>query len=339
MSSTIDTAVGPRPQEQLFQAMFGFMLTKCLSAVAFHKVADALVDGPVYYTALASATGTDQRALHRVMRLLSGLGIFQEVEPGTYALTPASELLRSDHPESMRGMAVMLTSESHWLPWGRLEDTLRTGDSGPQHAFGTDIFSWFQQESNQGQWQIFNDAMTSFSSGVSKAVPGSYDFSRFRHIVDIGGGHGFFLRTLLEAAPDARGTLFDLPGAIAGAEAHDRIEPVAGDFFKSVPSGGDCYTLKHIIHDWSDDQCAIILRNIAAAMRDDARVLICEVVMPDTRDAHPAKFMDVNMLAMTEGGCERTEREFAALLQSAGLRLEAIHPTPSPLSIVEAVRA
>lgn len=329
----------PQPQEQLFQALFGFMVTKCLSAVAAHNVADALKDGPLYYTMLAAATGTDQRALHRVMRMLSGLGLFAEVEPGTYALTPASELLRSDHPQSMRGMAVMITSESHWQPWGRMEDTLRTGESGPRHAFGMDIFTWFQQDGNRGQWEIFNAAMTSFSGGVAQAVADSYDFSGFRHLVDIGGGHGYFLRTLLSRAPAARGTLFDLPGVIAGAPSDARIETVAGDFFAGVPAGGDCYTLKHIIHDWSDDHCRRILQHIATAMRQEARVLVCETVMPETPEPHPAKFMDVNMLAMTEGGCERTEREFAALFASAGLRLHAIHPTPSPISIVEAVRA
>ena len=328
-----------QPQEHLFQAMFGFMVTKCLSAVAFHNVADALKGGPLYYTALAEATGTDRRALHRIMRMLSGVGIFNEVEPGTFALTPVSDLLRNDHPQSMRGMAVMLTSPSHWLPWGRMEDTLRTGDSGPQHAFGTDIFTWFQHEDNRGQWQVFNAAMTSFSSGTSHAIAASYDFTGVRHLVDIGGGHGYFLKTLLAQAPGATGTLFDLPGVVAGAPADDRITVASGDFFTAVPAGGDCYTLKHIIHDWSDDHCRRILASIAAAMTGDGRVLVCEAVMPEVPGPHPAKFMDVNMLAMTEGGCERTGKEFAALFASAGLKLKAIHPTPSPISIVEAVRA
>jgi hypothetical protein len=139
----------------------------------------------------------------------------------------------------MRDMAVMLTSESHWQPWGRLEDTVRSGASGPQHAFGTDIFTWFQHDDNRGQWQIFNAAMTSFSSGTSHAIAASYDFAGLRHIVDIGGGHGFFLRTILAAAPDARGTLFDLPGVMAGAPADDRIDVASGDFFTAVPAGGD----------------------------------------------------------------------------------------------------
>lgn len=329
------------PQEQIMQALFGFMVTKCMSAVAKHNVADALADGPVYYTDLASLTGTDQRALHRVMRMLSGVGIFAETEPGTFALTPASELLRSDLPGSMRDMAVMATSPSHWLPWGQLEETLRTGISGPQHAFGTDFFSWCQRDENKEQWEIFNAAMTSISSGIAPAVAESYDLSGTRHVVDIGGGHGLFLKTILEKAPDARGTLFDLPGVVEGADASalgDRIQREGGDFFKAVPAGADCYTLKHIIHDWSDDQSVTILKNIAEVMDPNGRVLVVETVMPETPEPHPAKFMDVNMLAMTEGGCERTEKEYAELLGKAGLKLKAVHPTPSPTSIIEAVK-
>lgn len=330
------------PQAQVMQALFGFMVTKCMSAVAAHDVADALKDGPLYYTNLASVTGTNQQALHRVMRMLSGVGIFEEVEPGKYGLTPASELLRSDVPGSMRDMAVMITSPSHWLPWGRMEDTLKSGDSGPQHEFGTDLFSWFQQDGNREQWEIFNAAMTSFSSGIAHAVSESYDFSAFRHIVDIGGGHGYFLKTILEKAPDARGTLFDLPGVVEAADGEvlgERITRDGGDFFKAVPEGGDCYTLKHIVHDWSDDQNVAILSNIAKVMQPSGKVLVAELVMPETGEPHPAKFMDVNMLAMTEGGCERTEKEYAALLGKSGLKLIGLHPTPSPVSIVEAVKA
>ena len=321
------------------QALFGFMVTKSLSAVAALDVADALRDGPTYYTDLAGRVGADQRALRRVMRLLASAGIFAEPEPGTYALTPVSELLRSDVPTSMRDMAVMITSDSHWQPWGRLVETLRSGKSGPQHAFGVDVFTWFQQDENQHEWAIFNAAMTSFSKGTSHAVAESYDFSGFRRIVDIGGGHGWFLKTVLSNAPDATGVLFDLPDVVAGsADVGDRIESVGGSFFEAVPDGGDCYTMKHIIHDWGDDQCRVLLANVAKAMAPAGKVLVIEAVMPDSAEPHPAKFMDINMLAMTEGGCERTEKEFGALFASAGLELRAIHPTPSLVSVVEAVK-
>lgn len=329
------------PEAQLFQTLFGFMATRTLSAVAELNVADALRDGPRYYTDLAEAVGADQRSLHRAMRVLASTGVFAEPEPGRFALTPVSELLRSDVPGSMRDMAVMITAESHWLPWGRFTDTLRSGKSGTQHAFGTDVFSWFQRAENKDQWELFNAAMTSFSSITGGAVVESYDFTGFRRIVDIGGGQGLLLRTLLTNAPQATGVLFDLPSVVQGAtETLDgRIECVGGDFFQGVPSGGDCYTMKHILHDWSDEHCRTILRNVAEVMESSGRVLVFEMVMPETPEPHPAKFMDLNMLAMTEGGSERTEKEFAGLLESAGLKLQAVHLTKTPVSVVEAMKA
>ena len=228
------------PEGQLLQALFGFMVTKGVSAAAELEVADALKDGPLYHTELAKKVGADRRALQRVMRMLSAVGVFAEPEPGTYALTAVSELLRSDTSTSMRDLAVMITSESHWRPWGRLTDTLRSGKSGPQHAFGTDVFSWFQRDENKEQWDIFNAAMTSFSSATSRAVVESYDFSVHRRIVDVGGGHGFLLKTILAKVPEAEGVLFDLPGVVDGVhrdELGDRIGCVGGDFFKAVPGG------------------------------------------------------------------------------------------------------
>ena len=218
------------PDAQVLQTLFGFMVTRTLSAVAELSVADALREGPKYYTDLAQAVGADQRSLHRAMRLLVSTGLFAEPEPGMFALTPASELLRSDVPGSMRDMAVMITAESHWQPWGKLTETLRSGQSGPQHAFGTDIFSWFQRAENRDQWVLFNAAMSSFSSVTADAVADSYDFSPFRRIVDIGGGHGFLLQTLLAKAPEAQGVLFDLPDVVAGVpETLDgRVECVGG---------------------------------------------------------------------------------------------------------------
>ena len=178
------------PEAQLLQTLFGFMVTRTLSAVAELNVADALRDGPRSYTDLAHAVSADQRSLHRAMRMLVSTGVFAEPKLGTFALTPVSDLLRSDVPGSMRDMAVMITAKSHWLPWGRFTETLRSGRSGPQHAFGTDIFSWFQRAENKEQWELFNAAMTSFSSVTGGPVAESYDFGGFRRIVDIGGGHG-----------------------------------------------------------------------------------------------------------------------------------------------------
>ncbi|HJN43979.1 MAG: methyltransferase [Vicinamibacterales bacterium] len=338
----MSTAEQPPPDAQLMQMLFGFMASRSVSAVTALDVPDALKDGPRSVEDLAQTVGAHQDSLRRVMRTLVSIGVFAEPEPGTYALTPVSELLRSDATPSMRDMAVLITAQSHWQPWGRFADTLKTGKSGSQHAFGTDAFSWFQQSENKPEWELFNAAMTSFSSGTSMAVVEAYDFSRFTTIADIGGGHGFLLKTVLSKAPEARGVLFDLPGAVEGADRAslgERVECVSGSFFETVPEGADCYTLKHIIHDWDDERCRTILSHIATAMAPSGRVLVVETVMPDGPEPHPAKLMDLNMLAMTEGGTERTRDEFAAVFASAGLELVEIHPTESPVSIVEAKKA
>ena len=338
----MSTTDQPPPPAQLLEMLFGYMVTRSISAVTELNVPDALKDGPRSTADLAQAVGAHEGSLGRVMRTLVSTGLFAEPEPGTYALTPVSDLLRSDAPASMRDMAVMITAKAHWQPWGQFTHSLRSGESAARNTFGTDVFSWFQRPENKDEWDLFNAAMTSFSSGTSLAVAESYDFSRFTKIVDIGGGHGFLLRTILSKAPAASGVLVDLPGAIAGAdlgEVSARIECVGLSFFDAAPPGGDCYILKHIVHDWGDDSCRTILGHIASAMAPEGRVLVVELVMPDGPAPHPAKLMDLNMLALTEGGKERTEQEYAALLASAGLELVEIHPTQSPVSIVEARKA
>lgn len=332
----------PEAPMKLMQMLMGFMVTKGISAAAKLGIPDALADGPRYYTALASAVGADQKALHRLMRALTSLGIFAEVEPGTYALAPMSNLLRADVPGSLRAMAVMITTPSHWLPWGRLEDTLRKGISVADDVFGKPLWDYFKDNEEDARW--FNDAMTSFSGMTAHAVAEAYDFKGVKKIVDVGGGHGFFLSTLLRTARGAEGVLYDLPQVIQtlprlADDVAKRITADSGDFFRAVPEGGDLYTLKHIIHDWADDQCRQILTNIRNVMADGGRVLILDAVLPVECAQDPGFLMDMNMLAMTPGGCERTEKQFKDLCAASGLKLTRIIPTPSPVSIVEAVKA
>lgn len=339
------TELSPRelsPAEKLMQVCFGYILTRSVTAIAELGVPDILATGPQSIDQLAEKTGTNREFLHRVMRTLVSGGVIDEPTPETYALTPVSDLLRRDHPESMRELAIIFTSKSHWHPLGRLSDAIRSGKSAVSHAFGMEMWDWFQRPENRDEWDLFNASMTSFSSSTSVAVAKSYDFSSYTRIVDVGGGHGFLLRTVLSKAPSAQGVLCDLPDVIAGAnrgELGDRIECVGADFFEKVPEDGDCYLLKHIIHDWDDARCSQLLANIARVMASDGRVLIVDMVVPNERIPHPSYFLDITMLAQTIGGRERTEQEFSDLLASAGLKLEAIHPTPSPVSVVEASKA
>lgn len=332
----------PGPQERLIQVLFGYILTRSVTAIADLGVPDVLAHGPQPIDELARKVGANRDFLNRVMRLLVTSGVVDEPTPETYAQTPVSDLLRRDHPESMCDLALTLTAKSHWDPLGRLSDSVRSGRSGASHAFGAEIWDWYQIPENRHEWDLFNAGMTSFSAGTSMAVAQSYDFGRYKRIVDIGGGHGFLLRTVLSKLPSARGVLCDLPGVVAGAnrdQLGERIECVGADFFETVPEGGDCYLLKHIIHDWDDTHCRQVLANIARVMDPAGRVLVVDMVVPDERVPHPSYFLDITMVAQTVGGRERTRQEFDALLASAGLKLEAIHPTPSPVSVVEASKA
>lgn len=257
------------PQARLLQVVFGGVLTRGMTTIAELGVPDALADGPKPIEELAETVGANTDFLNRVMRTLVSAGIVEEPSPDTYAQTPVSDLLRRDHPASLRDLAILFTAQSHWDPLGRLPDAVRSGKSAVSQTFGVEMWDWFQRPENGGEWNLFNAAMTSFSSGTSIAVAQSYDFGRHQRIVDVGGGHGFLLQTVLAKAPSARGVLCDLPGVVGGADREalgDRIECFGADFFETVPEGGDCYLLKHIIHDWDDARCRRLLSNIAGAM-------------------------------------------------------------------------
>jgi ubiquinone/menaquinone biosynthesis C-methylase UbiE len=201
------------------------------------------------------------------------------------------------------------------------------------------IWEFFEQ--NPENAKTFNEAMTGTTNVVNDAVLSSYDFSSFRKIVDIGGGQGSFIASILKANPPLKGVLFDAPPVVAGAQSRveaeriaDRCEILAGDFFQSVPADGDAYILKWIIHDWDDARSTTILKNCRRAMMKNGKLLIVESVVPRGSEPHFSKFMDLNMLVMT-GGRERTETEYRTLLEASGFRLTRIIPTESPVSIVE----
>lgn len=338
-------APGPQdlpPPMQLMQMLTGFMVSRAICAAAELGISDKLAKGPLYYTDLAKAVGANQKTLHRLMRALSAMGVYREVKPGTYALTPLSELLRADVPGSMKHLAEMMTTPSHWLPWGRFDEAVIQGISAADKALGKDVFSYYAENPEEGR--VFNAAMSNFSAMTAGAIAKAYDFRGFERIVDVGGGHGMLLSTVLRHAPQAKGVLYDLPEVVEGAGEHfadikDRVEVIGGDFFKAAPDSGDAYLLKHIIHDWDDERCVKILGNIANVMQPEGRVLVCEMIVPSEPGPHFSHVMDLNMLAMTPGGCERTEEHFADLFKAAGLKLAGITATQSPVNVIEAIKA
>ena len=332
----------PPPEAVLTQMAFGAVLTQALYVAARLGLADLLKGGPRPVAELAAETGAHERSLYRLLRSLAGHGVFREVGPKVFGMTPLAEPLRADAPGSMRNGVIFMGEEWHYRVWSNMLYSVRTGRPAWGHTHGAEVFEYFA--ANPEQAEIFNGAMTDMSAGTAPAVVEAYDFSGFGTLADIAGGHGYLLAQILKANPGLSGILFDVPQVVEGAAAlleregvAGRVERVAGDFFASVPRA-DAYIMKHIIHDWDDGRATVILKNINAAMGQEGRVLIVEAVVPEGNEPHYSKLLDLEMLA-SPGGVERTAEEYAALLAGAGLRLARVVPTRSPFSIVEAVRA
>jgi hypothetical protein len=330
------------PAAQLMEMIFGFALSRSIAVAAHLGVADLLKDGPKSAHELAPAISAHPRSLYRLLRALAGAGIFAEDADGRFSLTPFSELLRSDSPQSLRAFAAMMADEVNFQMWAELPYSIESGKPAAPPKLGMPWFDWLEQ--NPTKAKEFNDAMTSLSAGAGAAVVSAYDFSGINKLVDVGGGQGLLLASILAKYPQMRGVLYDAPSVIAGAHevltAHgvaNRCDTVSGDFFQSAPAGGDAYILKHIIHDWSDEECITILSHCHAGMNPGGKVLIVEMVIPEPNVPAVSKFLDLQMLLFLSGR-ERTEAEYRTLLDRAGFELTRVVPTPSPYSVVEGVK-
>jgi len=335
------------PATTLLHLMNGCRVTQALYVAARLGLADLLHDGPWGSDELARATGADAGALRRLLRALVSLGVLAEDADGRFVLTELGALLRSDVPGSLRAAAVFWGDERLWRAWGKLHESVLSGETvwGPR---GPGAFVEDHARDPEGA-ALFNAAMTSLTSAFDGAVTAAYDFSRFGTLVDVGGGQGALLASILAANPGLRGVLFDIPPVIESARARiaeaglaERCAPVAGDFFAAVPAGGDAYVLKWVIHDWDDERSIAILRNSHRAMARDGRLLLIERVVPERIDQSEGTqgmlLGDLNMLLVT-GGRERTAAEYRALLARAGFTLAQIVPTGTQLSLVEGTRA
>jgi len=315
---------------------------RAIFAAAKLGIPDRLQDAPCASDDIARATGTDPDALYRLLRALANAGILTESEDHRFALTLLGATLRSDAPGSLRAW-VLFSGESFYLQaWQEILYSICTGTPAWNKAHGTSFFEFLRQHPEEAA--IFDQAMTSISGGEAPAIVAAYDFSAFQKLVDVGGGRGTLLMTILEANPKLRGILYDQYQVAAGARQQieakgfaERCEIVDGDFFESVPSGADAYILKYIIHDWDDDKSLVILRNCHRAMAKEGKLLIVETIIPPPGELHLAKVQDLEMLILL-GSRERTREQYEALLRQAGFKLVRIVPTREPLSIIEAVR-
>lgn len=329
------------PAAQLLDMITGHWVTAAIYAAARLQLADHLAQGPRTSDELAAQVRSHPDATYRVLRALAGLGIFEEQPGRSFTLTEVGELLRADHPQSVRDVALFQGAQPHWQGWGNFLHSVQTGQSAFEHAHGKQFFDYCQEAPEFAA--VFNGAMTCFSNSGAAAVVQHYDFSGIQHLVDVGGGHGALLLRILRENPDLRGTVFDLPSVIEGAQAaiaaaglSDRCGVSAGSFFDDPLPPADAYIAQHIIHDWDDQHARQILEAMRRGLAPGGRVLLVEAMI-DPNEAGPgASLIDLEMLHATHGGRERTREEFANLFDSAGLQLKQVVETASPSRVIEA---
>jgi len=312
-----------------------YWASRCLHVVAELGIADLLGDQPQSTEALAKASGTQPKALYRVLRLLASMGIFKW-EHGAWHHTEASLFLRSDHPASLRDYVRMLGLPVFWNAFADLDHSLRAGEPAFTKSHAEGVFAYLVNHPEESG--IFNAAMTSKSHRDILAILPAYDFSQFSTIADIAGGRGHLLRAILKSSPSTHGILFDQPHVITGVtpENGEKLTTIGGNFFTDSLPAADAYLLMNIIHDWPDAESTRILSAIRRVMPVHARVLIIETVVPEAPGQHLSKELDIAMMALP-GGMERTHEEYAALAAKSALRLERIVPTMSPYSVLEIV--
>jgi SAM-dependent methyltransferase len=332
-----------RPPEALLYLILGKWYGQAITAAAHLGIADLLAEGPRTSGDVAKAVHADPDAIYRVMRCLGAVGVLRETANRTFALTPVGSVLRTGVPGSLAGLAAFEGAPFNLAVCAELTHSARTGTSAFVKALGMPIFEWMPAHPEEAA--IYNSAMASLSTTTARAVASSYDFSGSKTIVDIGGGHGTLLAEILSAAPHARGVLFDAPHVAEAARANlatrglqARCEIIGGDFFKAVPSGHDTYVIKNVLHDWADDEAVAILGQIGRSIAPKGKLLIVEQLVTPPEKPNLAKIIDMIMLALTEGGRERTEAEYADLLRRSGFRLERVVSTPSQVDVIEAYR-
>jgi hypothetical protein len=332
------------PPIAMLQMISGFWVSQAIYIAAKLGIADYLQEQPKTVEELATITETHPPSLYRLLRALASVSIFAEDENRRFALTPLATTLQTDAPGSLRFFAISELAQAHYLGWGNLLHSVKTGEIAFDNIAGMNIWDYYAQNPEAGK--LFDRSMTNVTETLLEAIINNYDFSSFNTVVDVGGGQGSLITTILKANLKLKGIVFDVPNVIENAKPRlqkenfaDRCTTIAGNFFESVPSGGDAYLLKFIIHDWDDEKSLVILKNCHQAMAEDSKLLLFEqVITPGNNPSSSfGKLIDLNMMVMT-GGCERTEAEYRSLLAAAGFQLTRIVPTSLPINVIEAVK-
>jgi hypothetical protein len=323
----------------LLRLINGFQASQALHVAATLRLADLLGVGPKSCADIAESTKTHPVALYRLLRALAAIGVFHEDENNRFALTAVGEFLRSDVSGTHAPMAELVGRPYFREAWGDLLYSVRTGITAFEHVHGKNVWEYRTQHPDEGL--VFDRTMATATDRFAEAVLEVCDFRRFRHVVDVGGGDGMFLVKILATDKRIRGTLFDQPHVIARAAASidslglsDRCQALGGNFFASVPAGGDAYLLKWILHDWDDTASIDLLRSCRRAMKPGGRIFVVEHVIGSPNTGSEGKFLDLTMMVLT-GGRERTQEEFATLFDRAGFRLMSVRQTTTSLNLIE----
>jgi hypothetical protein len=330
--------------QRLMDIAIGHWAAELILRAAEMSLADKFTgEAPRTATDLAAEYGMRHRELYRYLRSLAGLGLLASAGADAFRLTDLGAALRTGAPGAARSAYIALVGDMVKPAWKEFDHGLVTGDTGFEKAHGMGLFEYLQ--ANPGMAAFFSETMVGFHGREPPAVAEAYDFSGIGSLVDVGGASGNMLGHILSRHPGVKGVLYDLPHVVADAPpllaAHgvaDRVDIQSGSFFESVPAGHDASLLRHIIHDWDDGENATILKNVREAMKPDGKLLIVEMVLPESDEPHMGKMLDMMML-LVPGGEERTPSEYEALLAPNGFRVTRVVPTDSPVSVVEAVRA
>jgi len=331
-----------QPSAEMLRMLNSFLTVQAIHVAASLGVADLLAGGPRTVDELAAASKADSSSLHRLLRMLTGPGVFREEADGRYAITSLGATLKSDSSDSVREWALFVGAPEMWAVWAGLRDSVVSGEASFPAVHGAPMWQYIAERPQLGE--AFNGWMTRQSTQQNSALVAAYDFSPFHRLVDVGGGQGSTLAAVLSAHPSLRGVLFDLPQVVAQTTPLDvagvrgRCEVIGGDMLRAVPEGAEAYLIKRVLMDWGDADSTTILRRCVDAMAEDGRVLVVEMLMPSGNDPSPAKTFDILMLLNQPGGRIRTAEEFRELFNRAGLRLSRVVPTASPNSILEGVR-
>ncbi len=320
---------------RLLALLGGRWVTAAISAAAELGLADAL-DAPRSLDELAAAAGCHAPSLERLLRVLVGEGLLATERDGRYALTPVGAQLRTG---ALRDLAMFVGRPTWWAPWSALAHSVRTGEAAFEQVHGASLFEHLAEHPDEARF--YDSAVDAFTRTEGAALADAFDFGAVRSVVDIGGGRGTLLLEVLRKHPHLRGVLFDRPHVVD--EARGRLpanaDAAGGDFFERVPGGADVYVVRHVVHNWDDDQATRILHNCAEAMSPGGRVLVVEgVVLPgDRQDA--TRLLDLEMLVLTGAGRERTQPEMRRLFRAAGLKLVKAGPLAGPTRLFEGIRA